>query len=174
MSETEIPAPSWKKKRHPVRHWILFLMRVVLGGAFVFAAWNKMFAPFNFYMAILKFQMLPVSWVWFAAIALIWSEMICGTFMLLGLWTRAATTLMSGMLAIFLVGIVSAVVRGLDITCGCFGVHSDAAVGWTTILRILLLLVSALLLLYYGSWRWSLDLVIKVHRRVKAGLPGWR
>ena len=79
-------------------------MRIALGGTFISAAWGKMIDPLNFYLAIVAFDMIPQNTVGVAAMALIWHELICATFMLLGLWTRAATILISGMLGVFLVG----------------------------------------------------------------------
>lgn len=174
MSDSAPSHDAPKYKRHPARHLVLFFMRVILGGLFAFAAWGKIFSPFAFRDAIAAFEILPANWCLTAAVILIWHELVCGTFMLLGLWTRAATILMSGMLLTFLFGVTSAVIRGIEISCGCFGSFAETDVGWSALLRISVLLLFSLLLLYFGSWKWSLDLVIKVNRRIKAGLPGWR
>ena len=124
--------------------------------------------------AIVGFDIIPESIALEAAIMLIWLELICGTFMLLGLWARATVIVITGMLTLFEIGLISVVVRGIEVNCGCFGQFSEMQVGWNTIIRNLVQLVFCALLLYYGSWKYSLDLVVKVRRRVKRGLPGWR
>lgn len=174
MSEKPAREKTGRERRNPKKHWMLFFMRIVLGGLFAFAASTKILAPAALADAIGKFEMVPDAVLMEAAVILIWFEMICGVFMLLGLWTRAATIVICGMLAVFLAGMIAAVVRGLDISCGCFGSFFETDVGWKSILRTIVLLSFSLLLLYYGSWKYSLDLVVKVNRRIKAGLPGWR
>jgi uncharacterized membrane protein YphA (DoxX/SURF4 family) len=149
-------------------------MRFILGAVFAVAAWHKFPAPQALADAIIGFQMVPESMALIVAIILIWHELVCGVFMLLGLWTRATTIVISGMLAVFQVGLISVVVRGIEVDCGCFGSFSEMEVGWFTITRNFILLTFCLLLLYFGSWKYSIDLVVKVRRRVKQGLPGWR
>ena len=162
------------ERRRPMRHWMLFFMRLVLGGIFSFSAWSKIMAPQALADAIVGFDIIPESIALEAAIMLIWLELICGTFMLLGLWARATVIVITGMLTLFEIGLISVVVRGIEVNCGCFGQFSEMQVGWNTIIRNLVQLVFCALLLYYGSWKYSLDLVVKVRRRVKQGLPGWR
>jgi len=147
---------------------------MILGAVFSFSAWTKIMAPQALADAIVGFEIIPESIALKAAIMLIWLELICGTFMLLGLWARATVIVITGMLTLFEVGLISVVVRGIEVNCGCFGQFSEMQVGWDTIIRNLVQLIFCALLLYYGSWKFSLDLVVKVRRRVKQDQPGWR
>lgn len=174
MNNVQDTVPKGRELRRPMRHWLLLLMRMILGGIFAFSASSKFLAPQALADAIVGFEMIPESWALEAAIVLIWHELICGTFMLLGLWTRATAIIISGMLAAFQVGLISVMVRGIEVSCGCFGQFSEMQVGWHTVTRNFILLVFCLMLLYFGSWKYSLDLVVKVRRRIKKGLPGWR
>ena len=174
MPETSRLMTDNKNRRRPHTHWVLFFMRMVLGCVFSFSAWSKIMAPQALADAIVGFDIIPESIALEAAIMLIWLELICGTFMLLGLWARATVIVITGMLTLFEIGLISVVVRGIEVNCGCFGQFSEMQVGWNTIIRNLVQLVFCALLLYYGSWKYSLDLVVKVRRRVKRGLPGWR
>jgi len=149
-------------------------MRMTLGAVFSFSAWTKIMAPQALADAIVGFDIIPESIALKMAIMLIWLELICGTFMLFGLWARATVIVITGMLTLFQVGLISVVVRGIEVSCGCFGQFSEMQVGWGTIIRNFVQLVFCALLLYYGSWKYSLDLVVKVRRRVKQALPGWR
>lgn len=163
-----------RNQRRPLRHWLLFFLRILLGGVFAFSAWSKLLAPHAFADAIGAFQILPEHLWMIVAVILIWHELICGTFMLLGLWTRATAIVMCVLLGTFLLAVVSAMTKGLEIACGCFGSFSETDLGWPALLRILALLIFSGLLLYFGSWKYSLDLVVKVNQRIRAGLPGWR
>ena len=118
------------ERRRPTRHWILFFMRLVLGGIFTFSAWSKIMAPQALADAIVGFDIIPESIALEAAIMLIWLELICGIFMLLGLWARATVIVITGMLTLFEIGLISVVVRGIEVNCGCFGQFSEMQVGW--------------------------------------------
>ncbi len=78
-------AASGADRRHPIRHWLLLVLRVLLGGVFAYAAWGKLLAPYAFADAISSFDMVPESLLMVSAIVLIWHELVCGVFMLLGL-----------------------------------------------------------------------------------------
>jgi putative oxidoreductase len=75
------------------------------------------------------------SWYWVihpAAIVLPWVEIIVGVALIFGLWMVESTILIWAMLIFFNVMVAGAMVRGLDIRCGCFG--GDQKVGWTKLL----------------------------------------
>ncbi len=124
--------------------------------------------------AIVGFEIIPESIALEAAIMLIWLELFCGIFMILGLWARATVIVITGMLTLFQIGLISVVIRGIEVNCGCFGQFSEMTIGWGTIIRNMVQILFCASLLYYGSWKYSLDLVVKIRRRVKQGLPGWR
>ncbi len=174
MREASNTQQAGRDRRRPLTHWILFLMRLTLGAVFSFSAWNKIMAPQALADAIVGFEIIPESIALEAAIMLIWLELICGTFMILGLWARATVIVITGMLTLFEVGLITVVARGIEVNCGCFGQFSEMQVGWSTIIRNMVQLGFCALLLYYGSWKYSLDLVIKIRRRIKVDLPGWR
>ncbi len=174
MPEDSHTKTSGTDRRQPLKHWILFIMRMILGGVFSFSAWSKIMAPQALADAIVGFEIIPESIALVAAIMLIWLELICGIFMFLGLWARATVIVITGMLTLFEIGLISVVVRGIEVNCGCFGQFSEMTVGWETIIRNMVHLIFCASLLYYGSWKYSLDLVVKVKRRVRQGLPGWR
>ncbi len=162
------------EKRSPLKHWILFFMRMVIGGVFSSSALTKIMAPQALADAITGFEIIPESIALEAAIMLIWLELICGTFLLFGLWARASVIVITGMLTLFEIGLISVVIRGIEVNCGCFGQFSEMQVGWAAIIRNMVQIIFCAFLLYYGSWKYSLDLVGKVKRRKRKNLPGWR
>ena len=161
-------------RRRPLTHWVLFFMRMALGCVFSYSAWSKITAPQALADAIVGFEIIPNGIALEAAIMLIWLELICGIFMFLGLWARATVILITSMLILFEVGLISVVIRGIEVYCGCFGQFSVTKVGWGVIIRNMIQIVFCALLLYYGSYKYSIDLIIKVRRRIKNNLPGWR
>ncbi len=117
-------------------------LRLVLGGVFVYAGVVKIYDPAGFLADIESYRLLP----YFAAVAtalyLPWLEVVAGA----ALWIRRAYR---GSLAILLVltflfgvFITSAWIRGLDISCGCFGVTdtSEANYPWLLTRDVLILL----------------------------------
>jgi hypothetical protein len=70
---------------------------------------------------------------------------------------RGSSFLVTIMLVVFTAGVISGIVRGLDISCGCFS--QDPAVGklgWTKILENLTLIAISMFLWYAKSDRFSL------------------
>ena len=121
---------SYKKiygrdRRRPLKHWVLLFMRMILGGVFSFSALSKIMAPQALADAIVAFEIIPEGIALEAAIMLIWLELICGIFMLLGIWARATVIVITGMLTLFEIGLISVVVRGIEVNCGCFGQFSE-------------------------------------------------
>ncbi|HOE97346.1 MAG TPA: MauE/DoxX family redox-associated membrane protein, partial [Candidatus Sumerlaeota bacterium] len=87
---------------------------------------------------------------------LIWLEILCGALLVLGIWSRPAALLIAGMLCLFFVALASAVVRGLEIDCGCFGALMQGGIGWGSLARTLVLLGLAVLVFRRGPGRFAL------------------
>ena len=64
----------------------------------------------------------------------------------------SSLAVLTGLLVVFLVAILSAQSRGLDITCGCFGKTENATVYSEIILRDLGLLAVAIFLIASALW----------------------
>jgi uncharacterized membrane protein YphA (DoxX/SURF4 family) len=94
-------------------------------------------------------------------------ELICGMCLVFGMLHRGAGLLLFGLLVVFTVAVVSALVRGLDISCGCFTQDPAAAkVGWLKIVENLGLIgLSLLVMLSRTTWL-SIENVFK--RRVRS------
>ncbi len=80
------------------------LLRVFLGVYFIYTGYNKVLDPFVFLKGVHLYDMLPATPPHFlngTAIVLPWLEIICGTVLVLGLFTRGAGVLIAGMLCVF-------------------------------------------------------------------------
>ena len=63
-----------------------------------------------------------------------WLELISGAFLLLGLFTKAAASVIGSMLIIFIFAILLNLIRGTPISCGCFE-NVDYQISWIDIAR---------------------------------------
>ena len=110
--------------RHP---WIAFVLRLALGAVFLWAGIAKASDPHTFGLEIARYRMVPHEVINLMAILLPWIEILAGAALVLGLWTRASALVCGGLMVVFLVALISALQRGLDISCGCFGASDSAA-----------------------------------------------
>jgi uncharacterized membrane protein YphA (DoxX/SURF4 family) len=102
---------------HPL---LVSLLRVALGAVFIAASLDKIQNPEAFATTIANYRLLPYTVINGIAIVLPWLEVVTGTLLVLGVWIRASTTIVWALLLTFSIAITQALVRGLDISCGCF------------------------------------------------------
>jgi uncharacterized membrane protein YphA (DoxX/SURF4 family) len=110
------------------------LLRLGLGAYFVHAAWGKLLRPDLFAEAIRGYDLLADPWVTWVALGLPWLEVLCGLGLALGLAWRACCLWIACCLMVFVLALVSAWWRGLEISCGCLG-QAASAVGAAALLR---------------------------------------
>lgn len=103
----------------------VILFRIILAAVFLYAGTLKIMNPAEFAAEIENYQMLPYVLVSLMAIILPWIEVICGVLLLVGAWLKPAGFLVLLMNVVFIVAISVAMLRGLDISCGCFSIHSS-------------------------------------------------
>jgi uncharacterized membrane protein YphA (DoxX/SURF4 family) len=103
------------------------LLAWTLGALFIYAAVEKIRDPAQFAQSIKYFKMVDLSYVNAIAIILPWWEVAAGIAILTRSWRRVGAWLILLMLIVFTIAIASAVSRGLDISCGCFGKSSGKA-----------------------------------------------
>jgi len=125
---------------------LLFVFRLLLGGLFLAASVDKVVHPEMFARAVANYRILPEPTVNFFAVVLPWVELVCGLLLLSGQWTRAASLVVSTLLAIFLAAVAVSLARGLDIECGCFGTIAGRTVGLKLLLEDSVWLLMSLLL----------------------------
>jgi uncharacterized membrane protein YphA (DoxX/SURF4 family) len=128
--------------------WFNLLLRLVLGGLFVYAGVIKILDPAGFAKSISHFQILPHAQINLLAITLPWIEVLAGGLLIGGVWRRPSVLLIAGMLIVFIVAIGYAMHRGLNIECGCFGTKAGPKVGWTKIGENTAMLLGALWLFW--------------------------
>ena len=119
------------------------VLRVILGAIFIYAAWLKLRDPWAvFAISIDSYQVLPMWAVELVARGLPWFELLLGVLLIAGFW-RAITTSAASLLLIVFIGLmVRAMLKHLEIDCGCFG--PGDRLSWVTLLRDGTMLASSL------------------------------
>src|SRR5579872_720038 len=101
---------------------LIWLVRLVLGGVFIYAAWIKLREPYLlFAMSIDAYHVLPQWAVLAVARTLPWFELLLGLLLVSGRFPKISSVAASALLALFFALMVRAYVRGETIDCGCFG-----------------------------------------------------
>jgi putative oxidoreductase len=121
--------------------YLSFAARLVLGGIFIYASLNKITQPETFAIDIDNYRIVPLFLVNFFALLLPWFELFCGVALVTGVYWRTGALLIGMMLIIFMIGLASAMIRGLDINCGCFGTGSAVSL-WRIVEDIVLLVLA--------------------------------
>lgn len=133
-----------------------FICRLVLGGIFIYAAWTKIQDPALFAESVASYRLLPSFVIGIFALVLPMVELLAGCALIVTKWSRESALILLGLLFIFLIGLTQAQLRGLDISCGCFGSENGAeeSIGGA-IIRDLCLLAPAIWLTIRPN-RWIL------------------
>jgi len=77
---------------------------------------------------------------------------------LTGIMVRGSSLLISFLLIVFIIAILSALGRGLDILCGCFTLDPNASrIGWNKVIENIGLLLLGVFLILSKSNRFSLE-----------------
>lgn len=121
--------------RHILTHPALALvLRLYLAGVFIYASLHKINFPAEFADNIAGYLIVPYWLVNPVAVFMPWLELVCGLFLLAGVRVRAASMLVSGMLAMFTLAVIVALLQDTPINCGCFQSVGEA-ISWWTVLR---------------------------------------
>lgn len=124
-----------------MRRALLLASRLALAAIFLYAASTKLPDMAAFATDVANYRVLPAALVPWAAAALVGIEVVVGLALLAGVYLRAAAAVAAGLLVLFVVGLAQALLRGIDLRCGCFG--GEEAASWWTVLRDLAMLVPA-------------------------------
>lgn len=131
-----------------VEAYVVLVLRLVLGVIFIVAGASKVGHAAQFAAQIAGFALLPQAVIAPMALVLPFIEILLGGYLILGLFTRAAGWVAVLLLGVFDAAIASAVVRGMTVSCGCFGPTDQTVTTWAEVARdaifVLLAVVVAL------------------------------
>jgi uncharacterized membrane protein YphA (DoxX/SURF4 family) len=101
---------------------VTFVLRCALGAAFVWAGIVKVLGPADFLVSIYGYETyLPETLLRVTVVVLPWIEILSGIAIITGIWLETGLTISALLLSVFIVLTGQAWLRGLDISCGCFG-----------------------------------------------------
>lgn len=101
--------------------WLLMGLRLVVGGVFIYAGVLKFQGPLAFADSIASFQLLPAELINLLALTLPPFEIAVGVLLVAGLQGRLAAFGVLVLCGVFAFAIGSALLRGIEVDCGCFG-----------------------------------------------------
>lgn len=131
--------------------FLLLTIRIIIGGIFIYASIDKISNPADFAKAVKNYDMLPLSLVNFFAIVIPMMELVAGLMLIFGIYKKGSAMTITVLLLLFLVALIQAAIRGLDINCGCFSV-TDTSTKSDLIIRIVedvFLLAGVLIILFF-------------------------
>jgi len=132
--------------------------RVVLGVLFLYASMDKLGDPAVFAQSIGNYKILPANFSIAAATILPWLELLCGVSLLLGFFTKGSSLILTVLLFLFTLAVISALLRSLDISCGCFTQDPGAQkIGWMKVVENTVLLLLSIYLFFSTSENFSID-----------------
>ena len=138
--------PFWRNR------FLLLVLRLIIGGVFIYASIDKIQNPEAFARAIANYRMTPYWGINAIALVLPWVELVAGSALVLGLWVRGGSFLLTVMFAVFVGAMAQAVSRGIDIHCGCFTVNeAGEKVGLVSFLRDLAMWAMCVMILAFDT-----------------------
>ncbi|MGC9364817.1 MAG: MauE/DoxX family redox-associated membrane protein [Fidelibacterota bacterium] len=136
-------------KKYTIHFYLRIVIRLILGFLFLYASLDKITNPQKFAEIIYNYRILPVELLNICALLVPWLEALIGLALLLGVWVETAALLLSGITVLFIILIISAILRGLDIECGCFSLDAAGSlVSWKRVVEDIVILVGGLYLFF--------------------------
>ncbi len=126
------------------------IVDLIVAGIFIYAGAIKALDPVQFASDIDNYKMLP--WPINVALAfyLPWLEIFCGFALIFRVFYRGALSILTTLILVCTLATIAANVRGLDITCGCFG-HASQNWSFPAHLATNLGILAALLVLWLSN-----------------------
>jgi uncharacterized membrane protein YphA (DoxX/SURF4 family) len=119
-------------RRILVSEYLSLALRIYIGLIFIYASLNKIPDPGVFAENIAVYRIIPYQGLHLVAIILPWIELICGFFLILGMRTRAAASILGGLLFMFTLFVIINIFRDSPISCGCFDTGGEP-ISWKKI-----------------------------------------
>jgi putative oxidoreductase len=137
---------------------VALLSRLIVGALFLFASIDKAANPALFALSIQHYKVIPPALAMLVATVLPWLELLCGFSLVTGIFVRGGSSIISLLLVGFTLLVASAMVRQLDISCGCFTLNPDAGkIGWQKIAENIGMLALSLISFFAPPSRYTVE-----------------
>ena len=128
--------------------------RFITAGILVYAALGKLEDPALLGQSIDNYRILPPDWSPVMAAVLPTLELTLGAALVAGVLARGASVVACALLVMFAAAMVQALLRNIDLTCGCFGSESSQVTWWTVARNAVLALIAVMPgIVGITSWR---------------------
>jgi hypothetical protein len=138
---------------------------LIIGGIFIYAGVIKALDPVQFANDIDNYKTLPWAISVRLAFYLPWLEIFCGLALIARRLYFGGLSILTALVSVFIIATIAAKIRGLDITCGCFG-HASKNWSFMTHLALDFLLFAGLIALWLPEYSRS-----RVSTNCRAGAP---
>ena len=129
----------------------VLIIRLALGSLFLYVSIDKITDPSKFALIIHNYRILPVEIINAVALIVPWIEAVLGIALIFGIWIEASALLLSGIIVVFIVLLMTAIIRGLNIQCGCFSVDAESEmVSWMRVIEDIGMLAGSLYIWFYS------------------------
>lgn len=122
---------------------------------FLYADTEKIINPQSFAIDIYNYRLLPDFAVNLLAIILPWIEVFVAVSLISGFFSRGSALIATLLFFTFTVALTVNLIRGLDVSCGCFG-SSDDKINWLYLFRDLSLMAISIFILLYDRGKRNL------------------
>ena len=126
-------------------------VRITLGIIFIYAAALKIADPVAFAGSVAAYRILPYFASYLTAAVLPFLELTCGLLLVCGYRVKGGALIIAGLNLLFMAALASAIVRGLDIDCGCFKQGGPKTSPWLALARDACFLVMTAYVLKFDS-----------------------
>jgi putative oxidoreductase len=135
-------------RRIATSEYLALLLRVCVGGFFVYASMSKIPYPAQFAEAIANYSLVPYRVLNLGAVILPWLELLSGLFLIIGFMSRASAILIGLMLIMFDVMVLINMYWGAPISCGCYDTVGEP-IGWRKIIENAVMLIFIIQIYYF-------------------------
>jgi len=127
-------------KRERLLNGFTFLARLGIGCLFLWSSLPKIRQHYDFLSSVYNYELIGPKLGMLTAMTLPWLELLVGVCLVGGIFVSGALLVSVGMAAMFTFVIGSALYRGLEISCGCFGANVEI-ISYSTLIRSCLILL---------------------------------
>ncbi len=135
-------------KKTFTHRYLALVLRLCIGGIFIYASMYKINYPGEFAETIAGYQIVPYWAVNISAVVLPWVELISGVLLITGIRARSAAVIIGLLLIMFAIAMFINLVRDVPISCGCFHGVGEKISWWTLTRDIIWVIMTIHILLF--------------------------
>jgi uncharacterized membrane protein YphA (DoxX/SURF4 family) len=146
-------------------------LRLITGAFFGIAGVAKLVAFNAFLLRVENFRIVPAELIPIVGIAVPGIEVGLGCALITGLHTRRVAAALGILTMLLQMAIVSVLVRGMQIECGCFGSLVRARIGFGSMAKGIFLILSCFFLWKEAAHPFSIDSLLRLPARSDSHRP---